>query len=703
MPLRLPGRPASLAVIVCLAATALPSAQGQPAQQLPVFRAAAELVEVIVRVTDKQGRFVPGLTQADFELREEGRQQTIVAFNSVNLERPPVRTVEAAQPILREPVATTVATNADTAESRAFVLLMDDMLTSPMASRSARQAAREFVQRYVGPTDLVAAFSTGGRGVQTQEFTADKTRVLATIDRFLGRRCRTQANPKEDSPRANAFRQEGNNEQIYDIRVVTDVIKTLASHLSGIRGRRVSLLWVSEGIDYNPRPVISGTVTPTQGGEPDPAAVNHAMQEAIQALQRANVTLYAVDPRRLYAAEQLLPEELPEGMQPDTTSNPTCRGANAQELQRSLDTLREFATKTGGFAAVNTNEFATTFDRVLDDSSQYYVLGYQPASRGRDGEFKRIEVRTRRSGLQVSARAGYVVSDPKPPAPGPAGVGPELAAVLTSSLPTAGLPLRVQAIPRRGPDDRGLVYVVVELGGRDLQFAEANGRSTERVEFGLIAIDSVARMAGLQPVAVDLSLTPPQVSQVRATGIRWLTSVTLAPGHYSLRVAARAVGTNRTGSIFLDVDVPDFTADELRIDGVALTSLPALLGITMGTSPIAMGLTGPPTAARTFVKGDVITVGMEIHTSPRAFTSGAVELAVRPQAAAAGSKPVLQRILTLADRAALDRPRLFQINTAELAAGAYVLRLTVRDSTGRSAQTAAMFEVVEQKATGTTN
>ena len=39
------------------------------------------------------------------------------------------------------------------------------------------------------------------------------------------------------------------------------------------------------------------------GGEPDPALVNHAMQEAIDALQRANVTLYAVDPRRLYSPE----------------------------------------------------------------------------------------------------------------------------------------------------------------------------------------------------------------------------------------------------------------------------------------------------------------------------------------------------------------------------------------------------------------
>jgi VWFA-related protein len=689
-----PRRWLGLTTILVLAAGAASSAQ--VAQQPPVFRAAAELVEVIVRVTDKQGRFVPGLTQADFELREEGRAQTIVAFNRVDLPRPPVRTAEAAQPALHAPVGSTVATNADAAESRAFVLLLDDMLTSPHSSRSARQAAREFVQRFVSPTDLVAAFSTGGRGVQTQEFTTDKTRVLATIDRFIGRRCRTQENPREDSPRANAFLQETNNEKIYDVRVVTDVIKALASHLSGIRGRRVSLVWISEGVDYNPSPVIKGTVELARGGEPDPAAVNHAMQEAIQALQRANVTLYAVDPRRLYSAEQLLPEDLPEGMQPEMTSNPLCRGANPQELTRSLDTLREFSQKTGGFAAVNTNDFATAFDRVLDESSQYYVLGYQPTALGRDGEFKRIEVRTRRSGLQVSARAGYVVSAPRTPTPGPPGVRPALASVLTSSLPTAGLPLRVQAIPRRGAEGRGLVYVVVEVSGKDLQFTDTNGRFTERVEFGLIAIDGLARQSNVQPVAMDLSLTAGQLPQVRATGIRWLTTVDLAPGRYSLRVAGQAVGTNRTGSIFLDVDVPAFDADALRVDGVALTSLPAALGITTGTSPVPLGLPGPPTTARTFVQGDVVTLSAELGTTPRVFTRGTIELTVKAQAADATVPPVLQRTIELPDRAAAEEPRVFAIDTARLDAGAYVLRLALRDIGGRSAETMVLLEVIER-------
>jgi hypothetical protein len=62
---------------------------------------------------------------------------------------------------------------------------------------------------------------------------------------------------------------------------------------------------------------------------------------------------------------------------------------------------------------------------------------------------------------------------------------------------------------------------------------------------------------------------------------------------------------------------------------------------------------------------------------------------------APNAEPVLRRILTLADRETVDRPRLFSMDTAPLPAGAYVLRLTLRDGRGRSTDTAVLFEVVE--------
>jgi hypothetical protein len=194
---------------------------------------------------------------------------------------------------------------------------------------------------------------------------------------------------------------------------------------------------------------------------------------------------------------------------------------------------------------------------------------------------------------------------------------------------------------------------------------------------------------------MDMSLTAGQVARVRQVGVRWLTTLDLQPGHYSLRVAAHAVTSNRTGAIFLDIDVPKYHDGNLRIDGVALTSKPAALTPTSGTSPMSLGLPGPPTTARTFVKGDVITVSAELGV-PRDFTQGTVELTVKPEAAGPASAPLLRRTVDLADRAAVDQPRAFAVDTAVLSPGQYVLRLSVQDHENGRAETVVLFDIVPE-------
>jgi VWFA-related protein len=178
-----------------------------PPQAPPVFRAEANLVEVIVRVTDAEGRFVPDLTQADFRLEEEGRAH---------------------------PVMSAVATNTGADEARLFVLVLDNASSSPDTTLRVRQLARDFIERFVGPSDLVAAFPTRGWDLLTQEFTTDKTRALQTIDNYISNRCRGTENQEE---------------KVYIARVVTDVLGAIAKHLAVLRGRRVSLVWISEGFD----------------------------------------------------------------------------------------------------------------------------------------------------------------------------------------------------------------------------------------------------------------------------------------------------------------------------------------------------------------------------------------------------------------------------------------------------------------------
>ena len=52
------------------------------AGQQPVFRGTTDAVRVFVTVTDRDGRLVTTLTQADFEVRDEGKPQPIALFDN---------------------------------------------------------------------------------------------------------------------------------------------------------------------------------------------------------------------------------------------------------------------------------------------------------------------------------------------------------------------------------------------------------------------------------------------------------------------------------------------------------------------------------------------------------------------------------------------------------------------------------------------
>src|SRR5687767_11708719 len=67
-----------LSIALAVLVLAIPAAQ-QPAQA-PTFKAATQVVELDVRVFDKDGKFLTGLTAADFEVIEDGAGQKVQTF-----------------------------------------------------------------------------------------------------------------------------------------------------------------------------------------------------------------------------------------------------------------------------------------------------------------------------------------------------------------------------------------------------------------------------------------------------------------------------------------------------------------------------------------------------------------------------------------------------------------------------------------------
>ena len=123
-------------------------------------------------------------------------------------------------------------------------------------------------------------------------------------------------------------------------------------------------------------------------------------------------------------------------------------------MRLAQDSLRVLSDETGGFAVVNRNDFATAFQRIVDDNSSYYVMGYYSTNDRRDGRFRKIEVqraqpagpdRARAQGLRRARAAGAGGQ-----AGAPNGASPELRDAIESPLPLAGLPMAMTAVGVQG-------------------------------------------------------------------------------------------------------------------------------------------------------------------------------------------------------------------------------------------------------------
>ena len=593
------------ALAILLAGAVLIAGQAPPpaGPQQPTFKAQVEYVEVDVLVTDQQGNFVRGLNKEDFQVLEDGKPQTVSTFTLVDI---PVerfdRPLGAALPIDPD-----VRSNERPFDGRVYVMVIDDLHTNFARSERVKRAARLFVQRYLGANDLMAVVHTRGSDAG-QEFTNSKRLLLAAIDKTSGYKLRSATAERTDEYfRQRDSRQPGDRvndptdqERSYNARSTLDTLKSIAEWFGGVHGRKKTILFVSEGIDYDITDVFNN-----QGA----SMVIDATREAIAAATRSNVSIYAVDPRGL---TNLGDEEIEIGAYPDDPTTGIGSTSLLNELRLSQDSLRVLSDETGGFAAVNRNDFSTAFTRIVRDNSSYYVLAYYPPTAGkRDGRFHRIDVRVTRPGVTVRARKGYATPKGKPAAaPANAKTSAELREALESPLPVSGLTMNVFAAPFKGIAPNASVLIGMELRGRDLKLDPNN-----KIELSYYAIDTQGKYRGGTSDQVTWgSLRPETKARVEQTGFRILNRVDLPPGRYQMRFAAHDTGGGSLGSVIYDLEVPDFSKPALAISGLAITSGSASqLPTTRPDEQLKGVLPGPPVALRNFPTNDEMAVFAEVY------------------------------------------------------------------------------------------
>jgi len=410
-----------LAGAFALAMVQSPAAQ-QPQQtppagqsQLPVFRGAAELVTTDVIVRDaKSDQFIADLKPGDFDVFEDGKKQDLASMVLIHGGRA-YNTLAPPPAPVQEGIILPVARPTNDAAGRVFLLFVDDLHMDFQQTPRIRDLFRRMMKNLIHDGDMWGMVSTG-----TSSISIDLTYDRALLDDAINRISGNGLKPTEIIKGQEGA--DGPVELRYRAHVAFTTANQLMTNLEKLHNRRKAVIWVSSGYDFNPFEKsrlkeqlgpcddsgsgdgsgqsncvgANGRVDPNlvpQGSQFADAELVRDMAEVTRSANRANATLYTIDPRGLVAGS-----DIGENLDPVEWD---------RYVSKTVDSLRTIADLTGGFAVVNQNDFDKALKRIDAETSDYYVLGFYSSNPDPLRRTRRIEVVTKRDGVKVWSRTSY--------------------------------------------------------------------------------------------------------------------------------------------------------------------------------------------------------------------------------------------------------------------------------------------------------
>jgi VWFA-related protein len=568
----------SFVIVLAVAAVSL-SAQNQP-----TFRTGANYVRVDMYAT-RDGKAIEDLTMNEVEILEDGVPQTIEAFEHVR-----VRT--APQEARIEP--NTIQQSREMAgnpRARVFVIFLDTYHTQIEGSAKMRQPLINFIDRVLGPDDMVALMTPEMAATEIT-FGRKTTVITRMLERewLWGRRGRmplTDQDEKEDlydacyPPVPGIGEIAGEMKARRREKLTLDALEDLMVHLAGIREERKAVVTVTEGwllfrpnsnlarnlgdAGLSPGDVLFRPPVPrpsdaaqVQGSvrvqcEADRvalAAVDHELrlQQLTAIGNRGNVTFYPVFARGLVPFDSPIGPEKPPPVNVDMAN-----------LRQRQETMRILADLTDGTSVINTNNIDGALRRIVDDLSSYYLMGYYTTNTKLDGSFRSITVRVKRPGATVRARKGYRGYTREELARGAATAGSASASATASTVVAATAPIvsfsaraqfRIRAAAWSGTGPAGgTVWVVGEL---DQQTKRLPAWTT-----GAQADVAVISADGTQVASQRVDVKPAS----GAFAFQLPDSGGVPPGDYTVRIRLRSpvdgeLGLSDTSRVSIKEGVP---------------------------------------------------------------------------------------------------------------------------------------------------
>lgn len=602
-----------LAAVINSMAFSIVNAQQPPAktQDDDVLRVSTDLVQTAITVVDKNGKFVDGLDRGQFELTVDGKPRPISFFERITAGS----TREAQLAVRTEPGAEPAKTPAipPSVRGRSIVFFIDDLHLSPDSMNRTKLTLRRFLDTEMTSKDSVAIVSASGHIGFLGQFSNNKQVLEAAMGRltpvpydargfgtgstkmteylalsiqstksdnkvqafFIGE-CLKQNLPPKSSPayqqlvaalKTMCETQVTNSARAVLMQAGSITQNTYASLESLMRssarrpGRKLAF-FISDGFLMDTGPQGPG--------------LRDKLDRIIDAATRAGVVVYTIDARGL-GTDQVVDAANSKPMV--GSGDPGVGMAMIGETSAYQDAMNALAGDTGGRALRNQNYFDRWVDKVLDETSNYYLLAWRPETDvEKTPKFKHFKITVSgRPDLVVRAPRGYV-EGVQPPAETAAATSEkpatqkaktpeaEISTALSDYYPSNGLSAMLSLTYLNTPSNETVLTSSIQVASQNLEYGN-DGKQPATIKLAGVILNDKGKIAGSFRNQLNVN---PLKSGDHDAGVIYNHHTPLTPGIYQVRVAVRDDKSGRVGSAMQFVVIPDLASRQLNTSSVLL-------------------------------------------------------------------------------------------------------------------------------------
>jgi VWFA-related protein len=611
-------------VLVAIAVTVFPLrfVNGQePSTQKSddVLKVTSNEVRLDVVVKDKKGHAVKDLTQADFEVVEDGVSQKIQSFRFVSREGPaadsgpnnPNAARKAGEPESSQPLTPPRRTTPG------VTAMVFDRL-SPEARALARRAGTAYSQEGMASGDFTGVFRIDQSLITVQSFTDNSESIKAAIERA------TSAAPSGYASGAQKVRDLADRNIVLDQQISSlgqaaqaagsardSAGASAAGQASGqaaseqeLNQMQSSMLEQFEALErdqqgfatingllavVNPMRNLPGrkTIIFFSEGLTLPPAVQAKFPSVISAANRANVAIYTIDAAglRTQGGQEEAARELNSisSQRMNQQARGTDRGVNGpytKSLERNEELLwfdpksglGQLADQTGGFLIHDTNDLGNGLRRISDDMHGYYMLTYVPKNEDYNGQFRRINVKLSRPNLELQTRKGYYAVESVGQLPILDYEAPAIADARSARPNANPFSFHGAALSYPATNQSGLTLIIAEAPMSAFTFTTSADKKTYNADFSIVALVKDGTGQIIQKVSKHYPLTGPieSLESERKEPLLFYRETQLPAGKYTVELIAHDELANRTSIHTSSIDVAALDETKPRLSSVAV-------------------------------------------------------------------------------------------------------------------------------------